>query len=71
MTPSNNQGESSTPKGVRVKDRFGSVKDGTDYEEWMRKRRFILFGHVIKHEDFTDGFDTIISNFVSVGWQNL
>ncbi|KAI5653204.1 hypothetical protein M9H77_30391 [Catharanthus roseus] len=58
------------PSGVRAPDRFISVKEVANFEEWTRKRRKIAPGHRVDLNDM-EGMEIIPNLFNNIGWVPL
>ncbi|KAI5653217.1 hypothetical protein M9H77_30404 [Catharanthus roseus] len=58
------------PYGVRAPDRFISVREATNFEEWTRKRRNIAPGHRVDLNNM-EGMEIIPNLFNSISWVSL
>ncbi|KAI5657967.1 hypothetical protein M9H77_26760 [Catharanthus roseus] len=58
------------PVGVRAPDRFISVREATNFEEWTRKRRKIAPGHRVDLNDM-EGIEIIPNLFNHFCWVSL
>ncbi|KAI5667225.1 hypothetical protein M9H77_17078 [Catharanthus roseus] len=56
--------------GVRALERFISIKEAANFEEWKRKRRKIAAGHGIDLSDM-EGMEIIPNLFEDTGWGPL
>ncbi|KAI5676252.1 hypothetical protein M9H77_07202 [Catharanthus roseus] len=58
------------PSGIRAPDRFISVKEAANFEEWIRKRRKIAPGHRVDMNDM-GGIEIIPNLFNGIGWGSM
>ncbi|KAI5681551.1 hypothetical protein M9H77_02779 [Catharanthus roseus] len=58
------------PSKVRAPERFISVKEARNFEEWTRKRRKIAPGHRVDLNDM-EGIEIIPNLFNEIGWVPL
>lgn len=67
----NDQVIGSTPRCVKKYSKFIDVKSTTKYEDRIKSGRKIMPGYIVEPLDFTNGFETILNNFASLGWKSL
>lgn len=59
------------PQVTQEDSQFYETKAVEKYERWIGNGRKNLAGNVVEPLAIKDGFESIMSNFAFVGWQNL
>lgn len=60
-----------SPQITQEDSRFFDIKAVKKYESWIGNGRKILAGNMADPSVFKEGFESILTNFASLGWQNL